>query len=491
MRPLLALALLAAPASGRPPNVVVIFTDDHAHAALSAYGDGRKLLSTPNLDRIAAGGVRFDRCLVPNSICGPSRASVLTGKYSHANGFLTNTKGKFDGSQVTFPKLLQAAGYQTAVIGKWHLVSDPTGFDHWHILPGQGVYYHPPMIKNGVRAKQTGYVTDVITDLSLDWLAKRDMSKPFLLMCQHKAPHREWEPALRHLGHDGDRKYPEPPTLFDAHADRGAAVREADMSIAKTMTPRDLKLVTPAQLTTAERQTWDAYYASHNTAARDLTGDALVRWKYNRYMHDYLACVKAVDESAGRVLDFLDKEGLADSTVVVYASDQGFYLGEHGWFDKRWPFEQSLTTPLLVRWPGVAKPGTTCAAMASTLDLAPTILEAAGVAPPAGLHGKSLTPLLKGGTPAGWRTSFYTHYYENPGPHAVAKHYGVVTDRYKLIHFYEPKYDYWELYDRQADPLERASVLGKPGYETAETELRAELARLRKELAVPAADPKE
>ncbi len=485
--------VLTAAATARPPNVVVIFTDDHAYAALSAYGDPRKLLSTPNLDRIAAGGTRFDRCLVPNSICGPSRATVLTGKYSHANGFLTNQRGRFDASQTTFPKLLQAAGYQTAVIGKWHLVSDPTGFDHWHILPGQGVYYNPPMIRDGVRVKHAGYVTDIITDLSLEWLKKRDPAKPFLLMCQHKAPHREWEPALRHLGHDGDRTYPEPATLFDDQAGRSSAIKSHDMSIAKTMTPRDLKLKPPPNLTDDQRQVWEAYYGPRNAAmtAKSLTGPDLLRWKYNRYLHDYLGCVKAVDESAGRVLDYLDAAGLAENTIVVYASDQGFYLGEHGWFDKRWAFEESLRTPLLVRWPGVAKPGSTCPAITSTVDLAPTILEAAGVKLPAGLHGRSLKPLLQGETPTDWRTSFYYHYYENPGPHDVPKHYGVITDRYKLLHFYEARHGYWELYDRQADPTERTNVLGKPGYVEVEATLRAELARLRKELAVPATDPVE
>ena len=473
------------------PNIVFIFSDDHAYQALSAYGDARKLLDTPNLDRIAKGGVRFDRCLVPNSICGPSRATVLTGKYSHANGFYNNTNSRFDGAQVTFPKLLQKAGYQTAIIGKWHLVSDPTGFDHWHILPGQGVYYNPPMIRNGERVKHDGYVTDLIADFSIDWLKARDKTKPFLLMCQHKAPHREWSPALRHLGHDKDRKYPEPETLFDDYAGRGKAEHEQDMTIAKTMTSLDMKLTYPPGLTDEQKKEWDRYYAPRNKAFQEAKpeGKDLVRWRYNRYLHDYLGCVKAVDEGVGKVLDYLDKEGLADNTIVVYASDQGFYLGEHGWFDKRWIFEESLRTPLLVRWPGVTNPGTTNADIVSNVDFAATFLEAAGVETPKDLHGRSLVPLLKGQTPVDWRKSFYYHYYEHPGPHSVRRHYGVVTDRYKLVRFYEPDIDSWELFDLKLDPHELTSVYAKAEYATIQQELEAELARLRKELKVPDPDP--
>ena len=477
----------------RRPNIVFIFSDDHAYQALSAYSDPRKLLETPNLDRIAKQGMRFDRCVVPNSICGPSRATVLTGKYSHANGFYNNTNSRFDGTQTTFPKLLQKAGYQTAIVGKWHLVSDPTGFDYWHILPGQGAYYNPPMIKNGERIKHEGYCTDLITDHSLDWLRNRDKSKPFLLMCQHKAPHREWSPALRHLGHDGDRKYPEPDTLFDDYAGRGKAERDQDMTLAKTFNLLDAKLTRPPSLNAEQAKEWDKYYGPRNEAFQKANpqGKDLVRWRYNRYLHDYLGCVKAVDEGVGRVLDYLDKEGLAENTIVVYSSDQGFYLGEHGWFDKRWIFEESLRTPMLVRWPGVTKPGSTNADLVSNLDFAPTFLEVAGVPLPADVHGKSLTPVLKGQTPADWRKSFYYHYYEYPGPHDVRRHYGVVTDRYKLVHFYEPGVDYWELFDLKTDPKELTSVHDKSEYAAARKDLEAELARLRAELKVPEKDPPE
>jgi arylsulfatase A-like enzyme len=491
---LLAGCLSAAPVvAATKPNIVFIFSDDHAYQAISAYGDSRHLLDTPNIDRIAKQGVRFDRCLVPNSICGPSRACVLTGKYSHANGFYNNTNSRFDGSQVTFPKLLQKAGYQTAIVGKWHLVTDPTGFDYWQILPGQGRYYNPPMIDNGKRVEHPGYVTDIVTDLSLDWLKNRDKSKPFLLMCQHKAPHREWSPALRHLGHDKDRKYAEPDTLFDDYAGRGKAEHEQDMTLAKTITPLDMKLTYPPGMTEAQKAEWDRYYKPRNAAflEENPKGKDLVRWRYNRYMHDYLGCIKAVDESVGKVLDYLDKEGLADNTIVVYASDQGFYLGEHGWFDKRWIFEESLRTPLLVRWPGVTKPGSTNADLVSVIDFAGTFLEAAGVEAPKEMHGRSLVPVLKGQTPADWRKSFYYHYYEFPGPHSVHRHYGVVTDRYKLVHFYEPSMDYWELFDRQTDPKELTSVYGKPDYAAVQKELETELARLRKELKVPDPDPPE
>ncbi|HVU86783.1 MAG TPA: sulfatase, partial [Pirellulales bacterium] len=485
------LQLAARAAAPTRPNIVLVFSDDHGYQAISAYNDPRRLIATPNLDRLAAEGVRCDRCLVPNSICGPSRATVLTGKYNHLNGFYNNSNSRFDGAQTTFPKLLQAAGYQTAVIGKWHLISDPTGFDHWEILPGQGVYYHPQMIRNGEKVRHRGYTTDIITDLSLDWLAKRDASKPFLLMCQHKAPHREWEPNLKYLGHDNDRQYAEPETLFDDYSGRGLAERDQDMTIAKTMNARDLKLTPPQQLTPEELQQWNAYYEPRNAAFRkaDPQGADLVRWKYNRYMHDYLACILSVDESVGRILKYLDDAGLADNTLVIYAADQGFYLGEHGWFDKRWIFEESLRTPMLVRWPGVAKPGTVCRDIVSNLDFAETFLDAAGLPIPDDMQGRSLRPVLAGQTPDDWRKSFYYHYYEYPTPHHVRPHYGVVTDQYKLVHFYSPDADYWELFDRQTDPHELRSVYGDAKYKTAQQELAAELARLRKELKVPEVDP--
>ncbi len=481
----------AAPAPKARPNIVFIFSDDHAYQAISAYGDPRKLIETPNIDRIGKEGMRFDRCLVTNSICGPSRACILTGKYSHVNGFYNNTNSRFDGAQTTFPKLLQAAGYQTAMIGKWHLESDPTGFDFWQVLPGQGVYYNPAMIRNGERLKINGYVTDIITDASLDWLKGRDKNKPFLLMCQQKAPHREWAPALRDLNFDNDRKYLEPPTLFDDYAGRGIAERDQDMTIAKTMTPHDNKLNPLGQFIPEQRKEWDAYYGPRNEAFQkaNLTGKELVSWKYQRYMHDYLGCVKGVDDSVGRVLKYLDDEGLAENTIVVYASDQGFYLGEHGWFDKRWIFEESVRTPLLVRWPGVTRPGSVSKELVSNLDFGETLLDAAGVTVPAEMQGRSFVPILAGKTPRDWRTAFYYQYYEYPSPHHVRPHYGVVTDRYKLIHFNGTADDYWELFDREKDPQELRSVYGQPDYAKTQKFLLQELTRLRTELKVPENDP--
>lgn len=488
---LLAAASAAGAAEARRPNIVFIFSDDHATATISAYGEARRLLDTPQLDRIAREGMRFDRCLVTNSICGPSRATVLTGKYTSSNGFMNNSNCTFDSSQTTFPKLLRSAGYQTALIGKWHLVSAPTGFDFWQILPGQGAYYNPPMIRNGEKISTDGYVTDIITDLTLDWLKNRDTSRPFMLMMQHKAPHREWYPALRHLGADNDRVYPEPPTLFDDYSGRGPAVREQDMSLAHTLTLEDSKLSDTnrgGRLTAAQQAEWNRYYEPRNARfhSQNLKGDDLVRWKYQRYMHDYTATVRGVDESVGRVLDYLERNGLAENTIVIYSSDQGFFLGEHNWFDKRWIFEESLRTPFLMRWPGVIKPGSTNRDIVSTLDFAPTLLEAAGVAVPGEMQGRSLMPLLRGNTPADWRRAFYYEYYEYPVPHRVMPHEGVVTDRYKLVRFHAPGRDtYWELYDLATDPHELTSVHGKADYKSVQKELETELARLRRELKIP------
>ena len=474
------------------PNIVFIFSDDHAYQAISAYGHG--LNQTPNIDRIAREGMRFDRCLTTYSLCGPSRACVLTGKYSHLNGFYNNYNSRFDGSQVTMPKLLQAAGYQTAIVGKWHLESDPTGFDFWEILPGQGQYYNPPMIRNGQKVKMAGYVTDIITDVTLDWLKnQRDPAKPFLLMCQHKAPHREFEPALKHLVDYDGVKFPEPSALFDDYSGRGKAEHVQDMMIGSTMTPKDLKLIAPTTLTPEQRKEWDAYYEPRNAEFRKQNpqGQDLVRWKYQRYLHDYMATVASVDESVGRVLDYLKETGLEQNTIVIYSSDQGFFLGEHGWFDKRWIFEESLRTPLLVRWPGMVKPGSKNGDIVSNLDYAETLLSVAGVPVSPEMQGHSLVPILQGNTPADWRKSFYYHYYEHPAVHNVAKQYGVITDRYKLVHFYEPEFNYWELFDLTNDPYELKSVYGDPAYSDAQKKLHVELDRLRSELKVPEQDPPE
>lgn len=474
------------------PNIVFIFSDDLTCQAISAYGEKRRLLETPNMDRIAREGVRFDRCLVTNSICGPSRATILTGKYSHRNGFYNNSNSRFDGSQQTFPKLMQSAGYSTALIGKWHLQSEPTGFDYWHILPGQGIYYNPPMNNNGQQVKHSGYTTDIITDLSIDWLKNRDKSKPFVLMSQHKAPHREWAPAIRHLGWDQDRKYPEPETLFDDFAGRSKAVSDHDMGLDRTFTDLDAKFRPSPNMTPEQLKGWNDYYGPRNEAFRkaNLSGKDLVRWRYNRYMHDYLACVKAVDENIGRLLDFLDAEGLRENTVIVCSSDQGFFLGEHGWFDKRWIFEESLRTPLMVRWPGVTKPGTVNKDIVSLIDFAETFLEIGGAKIPADMQGRSLVSLCRGETPADWRKSLYYHYYEFPVPHRVRPHYGVITDKYKLVHYYKPDVDDWELLDREKDPLEQVNYYRDPAYAAVVKELHADLERLRTEVQETAPPPR-
>lgn len=468
------------------PNILFIFSDDHAYQAISAYGDSRRLNTTPNIDRIAAEGMRFDRCLVTNSVCGPSRATVLTGKYSHRNGFYNHNTRPFDGTQQTFPKLLKSAGYQTAIVGKWHLMSDPTGFDYWNILPGQGDYYNPEMIRNGVRIKHEGYVSNIITDLSLEWLKQRDESKPFLMMMHHKAPHGWWEPDLKYLGHDGDRQYPAPPTLFDDYGgNRGVPIRDQEQSIERSLKSEvGLKLVPPPTLNAKQLATWQAYYGPRNEKFRreNPQGRDLVRWKYNRYLHDYLGSVRSVDDSVGRVLDYLETEGLAQNTIVVYASDQGLYLGEHGWYDKRWIFEESLRTPFILRWPGVTSPGSVNRDLVSNLDFAETFLDAAGLAVPADMQGRSLRAVAAGQTPSDWRKSFYYHYYEYPGPHRVRPHYGVVTERYKLVRFYVPDVDEWQLYDRAVDPLELQNFADELGYRPVVEELKTELSRLRTEL---------
>lgn len=470
-------------AADQRPNILFIFTDDHASHAMSCYGS--KVNQTPNLDRIANEGMLFRNCFCTNSICGPSRAVILSGKHSHLNGFIRNGN-KFDGSQVTFPKLLQKQGYQTAMIGKWHLGTDPTGFDDWNILIGQGPYYNPPMIHNGQRVKYEGYTTDIITDLALEFLkSKQQSDQPFLLMYQHKAPHRNWQPALRHLHLYDDVTIPEPDNLFDDYSGRGTAARTQDMTIARTMNSKDLKLSPPRNLSPAQLEKWNAAYEPKNEAFRkaQLTGRDLVRWKYQRYMKDYLRCVHAVDENVGRVLDYLDESGLAENTIVVYSSDQGFYLGDHGWFDKRFMYEESYRMPLLARWPGRIKPGSVNEDLVSNLDFAQTFLDLAGAETPQDMQGRSLAPLLAGETPSDWRQSLYYHYYEYPGGHSVRRHYGVRTAHSKLIYFYNLKE--WEFYDLKRDPREMQSRYDDPEYAAEVSALKQELSRLRTLYKVP------
>jgi len=476
------------------PNIIYIMSDDHAYQAISAYGGPLKdFAPTPNIDRIAANGMRFNRCLVTNSISGPCRAVILTGKYSHLNGFITNEgQSPFDGSQQTFPKLLQAAGYNTAMIGKWHLGSDPTGFDHWEILPGQGNYYNPDFINKDGKHIENGYVTEIITEKSLQWINEvKSSGKPFMLMMLHKAPHREWQPGPNELTLYKDVTFPEPSTLFDDYSNRGTAEKTQDMTISKTMRiEEDLKMykdrskmkttglnrMNPEQL-----KAWDTVYDPiiRHFYEANLSGENLVRFKYQRYLQDYLACIAAVDKSVGEVLDFLKENGLDKNTIVIYASDQGFYLGEHGWFDKRWMFEQSYRTPLLIQWPGITKPGSVNEDMVSNVDFAETFLEMAGVKVPSDMQGRSMVPVLKGKTPANWRKEHYYHYYEYPGSHMVKRHYGMSTERYKLIHYYYD-IDEWELYDIKADPEEMKNVYNDPAYASVRKNLHKRLTKLMK-----------
>ena len=468
----------------KPLNVLFIFTDDHAYQAISAYGSNRN--KTPNIDRIARDGMLFNRAFVTNSICAPSRAVILTGKHSHLNGQLTNGQ-KFDGSQQTFPKLLQKKGYQTAIIGKWHLKSDPTGFDFWQVLQGQGPYYNPPMnTAEGVK-KITGYTTDVITDVTLDWLKNgRDKNKPFFVMSQHKAPHRNWQPGPKYLNKYDDIEIPEPATLRDNYKNRLEPASTQAMTIDRHLSANDLKLKAPGNLTPEQKAKWDEAYGPKNEAFEkaNLEGDDLFKWKYQRYVKDYLRCIDSVDENIGRLLDYLDEEGLADNTVVIYSSDQGWYLGEHGWYDKRWMYEESFRTPLIVRWPGVTKAGSKNADLVQNLDYAQTFLDICGVKKsPKDMQGASIVPLLKGNKPKDWRKSLYYQYYEYPGGHSVRRHYGVRTDRYKLIHFY--MLDGWELFDLKEDPNELHSLYGEKGYEKITSDLKKELTRLRELYEVP------
>lgn len=484
------------------PNIVFIMTDDHAWQSIGAYGS--RINETPNIDRIAAEGMRFDRAFVTNAICAPSRAVILTGKHSHLNG-VRNNVNVFDGSQPTLQALLRGAGYQTALIGKWHLKSEPTGFDYWRVLPDQGQYYQPDFRTPDGLVRLDGYVTDVITDLAIDWLAEnRNPERPFLLLYQHKAPHREFLPGPEHLRDFKDAPIPEPATLFDDYAGRGSAASAAEMRIGDHMGfTNDMKLepelvrelghdefldwyegayvAEQERMTPEQKRAWDEVYGPINAWFADERpeGEARTRWMYQRYLQDYLATVASVDENVGRLLDYLEEAGLAENTIVVYTSDQGFYLGEHGWFDKRFMYEESFRTPFMVRWPGVIAPGAVNTELVQNLDFAPTLLDAAGVPVPDGMQGVSLLPLFTGASGIE-RDALYYHYYEYPGIHAVKRHYGVRTDRYKLIHFYYD-IDEWELYDLEADPDELVNVYDDPAYADVRATLHVRLEELREQ----------
>ena len=536
-----------AAAATQRPNIVYIMCDDHAFQCISAYGSPiSKLAPTPNIDRIAQRGMRFDRAFVENSLSTPSRACLMTGLYSNQNGQRQLGEG-IDTTRTFFTEQLQQAGYQTAVVGKWHMGCDPKGFDYYHIYNDQGQYYNPQYRGTDTDGKyivEEGYSTDLTTDHALSFIEHRDASKPFCLLLHHKAPHRNWLANTKYFGMYDNVTFPMPETFYDDYETRGSAVRTQKMSVTKDMRwEQDFKV--PEMLDTANADSWDSYLSLMNEVNRmnpeqriawgkyyfprnrrlleaRLTGKELDEWKYQNYIRDYMSVIKSVDESVGRVLDYLDSHGLTDNTIIVYTSDQGFYMGEHGWFDKRFMYEESLRTPLLIAYPGHIQPGTVCNKLVQNIDYAPTFLDLAGISKPKELPGRSLTPIFKAGDKVkGWRNSIYYHYYDYPTYHMVRKHDGVRTDRYKLIHFYgeggldavkenkyqrqpgtrehgcmtyltslgyfEPKdsaVNYNELYDLQADPHELNNLYGKPGYEKITKQLQKQLTDYRKSIGV-------
>ena len=485
------------------PNIVFIFSDDHAPHAIGAYNGWLKSVNpTPRIDELAKQGMLFEKSFCTNSICGPSRAVIMTGKHSHKNGFMNNGN-TFNWNQQTFPKILRKAGYTTALYGKSHLKGNPKGFDDWKVLPGQGDYYNPDLITPKGRVRIDGHCTDVVTDLAVEWLnTGRDKTKPFMLMVQHKAPHRNWMPALRHLPLYDDIKIPEPTTLFDKWEDNAPPARHQELEIDRHMdinydlfldltadyegTPsqkrqdrsawRNMKKMTKDQLSS-----WRAFYGPRDKAFHEanLSGKELVRWKFQRYAKNYLRCVRGVDDSVGKIQDTLKNLKLDDNTVVIYSSDQGFYIGDHGWYDKRWMYEESLMMPLIVKWPGVTKPDSRSVQMVQNLDYAQTFLEMAGAEIPSNMQGRSLVPILKNGKADDWRQSIYYHYYEYPSVHMIPRHYGIRTERYKLIHFYQFGNE-WEMYDLKEDPDELTNIYGKADKKSLQKDLKEQLVAIRK-----------
>ena len=485
------------------PNIVFIFSDDHAPHAIGAYNGWLKSVNpTPRIDELAKQGMLFEKSFCTNSICGPSRAVIMTGKHSHKNGFMNNGN-TFNWNQQTFPKILRKAGYTTALYGKSHLKGNPKGFDDWKVLPGQGDYYNPDLITPKGRVRIDGHCTDVVTDLAVEWLKTgRDKTKHFMLMVKHKAPHRNWMPALRHLPLYDDIKIPEPTTLFDKWEDNAPPARYQELEIDRHMdinydlfldltadyegTPsqkrqdrsawRNMKKMTKDQLSS-----WRAFYGPRDKAFHEanLSGKELVRWKFQRYAKNYLRCVRGVDDSVGKIQDTLKNLKLDDNTVVIYSSDQGFYIGDHGWYDKRWMYEESLMMPLIVKWPGVTKPDSRSVQMVQNLDYAQTFLEMAGAEIPSNMQGRSLVPILKNGKADDWRKSIYYHYYEYPSVHMIPRHYGIRTERYKLIHFYQFGNE-WEMYDLKEDPDELTNIYGKADKKSLQKDLKEQLVAIRK-----------
>ncbi|MEY2949823.1 MAG: hypothetical protein RLZZ248_1024 [Bacteroidota bacterium] len=502
---LTACGKIADEAAKERPNILFIMSDDHAYQAISAYSD--HLIQTPNIDRIAKEGLLFTNACVTNSICAPSRATILTGKHTHIHGKIDNMMA-FDTNNVTFPQLFQEAGYQTAMFGKLHFGNNPKGVDDFMILPGQGNYINPKFITPEGDTIINGYATDIITDLTLNWLQeKRDETKPFLMMYLHKAPHRPWWPRPDKFAEFTKKTFPEPPTLFDDYANRGTAAKTAEMNILRHQQYGHDSKIRPETLEEMgevlpiiPNSFKNGFYGSYNrvTPEQDalykpiidsintwfkanwpsMNEEEKMKWKYQRYMQDYLGSISSVDDNVGRVLDYLDESGLTENTIVVYTSDQGFYLGEHGWYDKRFIYDESFKTPLLIRWPHVIQPGTTNEQMVQNLDFAQTFLEAAGITAPEDMQGESLVPLLKGNEQLWTREAVYYHYYEYPAVHMVKRHYGIVTMEYKLAHFYDDV-DEWELYDRKKDPQELNNVYEDPRYAEVVEKLTKDLAEMR------------
>lgn len=528
------------------PNIVYIMTDDHSYQTISAYGSAiSKLAPTPNIDRLADEGIIFQKAFVENSLSTPSRACLMTGLYSHQNGQRQLAEG-IDTTKVFFSELLQDNGYQTAIVGKWHMSCEPKGFNYYHILDDQGKYYNPTFKgsdTNGEFIEEKGYATSLTTQHALNFLDHREKDKPFCLLIHHKAPHRNWMPEEKYIGLYEDVEFPLPVNFWDDYEGRGVAAKQQKMTISKDLELiQDLKIEelkdqaeTPydklsykflmgelGRLDTDQRKAWDAFYKPRNKKflEANLTGKELTEWKYQNYIKDYLRCIKSVDDAVGEVLDYLEKNGLKENTMIVYTSDQGFYMGEHDWFDKRFMYEESFRTPLIISYPKAKVKGVSSDALVQNIDYAPTILTLAGVNVPEEMSGKSLIPLFDGKKPKDWRTSLYYHYYDYPAFHLVRKHDGVRTERYKLIHFYgeggmrgaktvyqttpgtkeyrilnllnnsgylvdAPDINYDELYDLKNDPNEMNNLYGKPGYEAVTKELQDLLTQYRTDLKVP------
>ncbi|MEM9346782.1 MAG: sulfatase [Planctomycetota bacterium] len=499
---LLVCGMTATTEAAERPNIVFMFSDDHAPHAIGAYDGWLKSVDpTPNIDRLASEGMLFRNSFCTNSICGPSRAVIQTGKHSHKNGFMNNGN-TFDWNQQTFPKLLQKAGYTTAIFGKSHLKGQPLGYDEWTVLPGQGLYYNPDLITPNGRIRVEGHSTQIVTDMAVDFLKRQTTDDaPFMLMVQYKAPHRNWMPAKKHLSLYDDIDIPEPETLFDEYDDNAPPARHQELEIDRHMhlnfdlfldlTPefdgKSVKAKTDRsawanmkRMSEEQIRAWRNAYGPKDAAFHkaNLKGHDLVRWKFQRYAKNYLRCVRGVDDSVGTIMNTLSELGLDDNTIVIYSSDQGFYIGDHGWYDKRWMYEESLRMPLIVKWPGVTKPSSASEQMVQNLDYASTFLDMAGANVPGDMQGKSLVPLLKGEQPDDWRKSIYYHYYEYPSVHMVPKHYGIRTERYKLMHFYQ--FNEWEMYDLKTDPDELTNLYEDQNYQAIIQELKENLKDLRK-----------